>query len=140
MKKQRVKMGMQKLGKKEAFIEVYSDGSLGNMRGEKNQIGCVVSIRDGDGNTCPIMWNSKVAKRITRPTLDAETLAMGKELENGICIREILEDIYGERVEVVGYTDNKNQEEAVKSLKGVKNKNENRNSISERNAREWRSS
>ena len=52
------------------------------MRGEKTQIGYVVSIRDGD--TCPIMGKSKVGKRITRSTLDAETLAMEEGLENGI--------------------------------------------------------
>ena len=54
-------------------------------------------------------------------------------MENGIWIREIWEDKYGERVEVVDYTDSKNLEEEVKSMKGMENKN--RNSISEGNAR-----
>ena len=76
-----------------------------------------MNIRDGDGNTCPMMWKSKVAKRITR-----STLVMEEGLENGIWIREIWEEICGERVKVVGYSDSKNLEEAVKSLKGVENK------------------
>ena len=56
---------------------------------------CIVSIKDDEGNSCPVMWKSKVAKRITRSTLDAETLAMEEGLENGIWIGRIWEGIYG---------------------------------------------
>ena len=35
-------------------------------------------------------------------------------------------DIWRERVEVVGYTDSKNLEKEVKSMKGMENKNRNR--------------
>ena len=43
------------------------------------------------------MWKSKVAKIITRSTLDAETLAMEEGLENMIWIRRIWEEIYGKK-------------------------------------------
>ena len=81
------------------------------MRGEKTQIGYIVSIKDDEGNICPVMWKSKVAKRITRSTLDAETLAMEEGLENGIWIGRIWEEIYGKKVTVIGCTDSKNLEE-----------------------------
>ena len=92
------------------------------MRGEKTQIGYIVSVKDDEGNICPVMRKSKVGKRITRSTLDAETLAMEEGLENGIWIGRIWEKIYGKKVTVIGYTDGTNLEEAVKSLKGVENK------------------
>ena len=88
------------------------------MKGEKTQIGYIISLKDDEGNICPIMYKSKVAKRITRSTLDVETLAMEEGLENGIWIGRIWEEIYGKKLKVIGYTDNRNLEEAVKSLKG----------------------
>ena len=68
------------------------------------------------------MWKSKVAKRITRSTLDAETLVMEEGLQNGIWIERICEEIYGKKLKVIAYTDSKNLEETVKSLKGIENK------------------
>ena len=69
--------------------------SLGNMIGEKTQIGYTEGIKDDGGNICPIVWKSKVAKRINRSVLDAETLAMEEGLENGIWLGRIWEEIYG---------------------------------------------
>ena len=71
---------------------MFSDASLGNMRGEKTQIGYIVNLKDDEGNICPIIWKSKGAKRKTRTTLDAETLAMEEGLENGIWIGRIWEE------------------------------------------------
>ena len=56
-----------------------------------------MSIKNDERNKSPVMWKSKVAKRITRSTLDAETLAMEEGLENGIWIGRIWEEIYGKR-------------------------------------------
>ena len=112
------KVGIQGLNKGETIIKVFSDASLGHMKGEKTQIGYIISLKDDEGNICPIMYKSKVAKRITRSTLDVETLAMEEGLENGIWIGRIWEEIYGKKLKVIGYTDNRNLEEAVKSLKG----------------------
>ena len=81
-----------------------------------------MSIKDDEGNSCPGMWKSKVAKIISRLTLDAETLAMEEGVENGIWIGGIWEEIYGKKLKVIGYSDSKNLKEAVKSLKGVENK------------------
>ena len=120
--KQKVPIGMQELNKKDTVIEGFSDASLGNMRGEKTQIGYIVSIKDDEGNICPVMGKSKVVKRITRSTLDAETLAMEEGLENGIWIGRIREEIYGEKVKVIGYTDSKNEG-------GKKQEDKNRDSI-----------
>ena len=71
--KQKVQIRIQGLNKGDMVILVFSDASLGNMRGEKTQIGYIISLKDDEGNICPIMWKSKVAKRITRSTMDAET-------------------------------------------------------------------
>ena len=61
-------------------------------------------------------------KRITRSTLDAETLAMVEGLESGMWIGKIWGEFYGEEIPVVGYTDSMNLNEAVQSLKSVENK------------------
>ena len=61
--KQKVQIGIQRLNKRDTVIEVFSDASLGNIRGEKTQIGYY--IQDDEGNSCPVMWKSKVTKRIT---------------------------------------------------------------------------
>ena len=52
-----------------------------------------MSIKDDEGNLFPVMWKSKVAKRITRSTLDAEAKAIEQGLENGIWIGRIWEEI-----------------------------------------------
>ena len=67
------------------------------MRGEKTQIGYIVNLKNDEGNICLIMGKSKVAKRITKSTVDAETLATKEGTENGIWIGRIWEEIYGKR-------------------------------------------
>ena len=62
---------------------------LGNMKGEKTQIGYIVSIKDDEGNICLIIWKFKVVKRINRSTLDTGTLGMEEGLENGVWIGRI---------------------------------------------------
>ena len=99
--------GISELNKKDTVIEVFSDASLGNMRGEKNQIGYIVSMKDDEGNISPVIWKSKVAKRIIRSTLNAENLTMEEGLENGIWIERIWEKMYEKKVTVIGYTDSK---------------------------------
>ena len=42
----KVQTGIQGLNKGDTVIEIFIDASLGNMRGEKNQIGYIVSLRD----------------------------------------------------------------------------------------------
>ena len=89
LKRGSVAVELERLEGRDVFIEVYADASLGNMRGEKTQIAYVVRLRDRRGNTCTILWKSKVAKRITRSTLDAETLAMEEGMECGMWIGKI---------------------------------------------------
>ena len=91
--------------------------SLGNMKNEKTQIGYIVRLKDSKGNICALLWKSKVAKRISRSTLDAEALAMAEGLENGMWIQRIWEEIMGRKLELYGFMDSKNLEEAVKSFK-----------------------
>ena len=122
LKRGLVAVELERFEGREVHIEVYADASLGNMRGEKTQIGYMVRLRDGRGNTGPILWKSKVVKRITRSTLDVETLAMEEGLESGMWIGKIWGELYGEEITVVGYTDSMNLNEPVQSLKSVENK------------------
>ena len=62
LKRGSVAVELERLEGRGVYIEVYTNASLGNMRGEKMQIGYMVRLRDRRGNTCPILWKSKVEK------------------------------------------------------------------------------
>ena len=79
-------------------------------------------MKDEKGNICPLLWKSKIAKRVTRSTLDAETVALGEGLDNGIWLRRLWEEIEGTKLVVKGFTDSRNLVEAAKSVKNVGNK------------------
>ena len=53
-------------------IKVFADASFGNVEGVKTQIRFYVRLADGLGNRSPIIWKSKVARRVIGSTLAAE--------------------------------------------------------------------
>ena len=62
-------------------IDVFADASVGNVEDGKTQIGFYVRLRDGKGNTCPIILKSKVARRVIGSTLIAEVAGMIEAVE-----------------------------------------------------------
>src|SRR5215469_3056054 len=69
--------------KEEVEVEIYADASFGNVEGGKTQIGYYIELRDEEGNTCPILWKSRVAKRVVSSTLAAETFSGAEAVEWG---------------------------------------------------------
>src|SRR5678816_2349761 len=80
-KKEEIQMKIPKLRKGRMRLEVYSDASFGNVSEGRTQIGYCIRIRDSEGNICPLLWKSKVAKRVVSSTLSAETLSMVEAIE-----------------------------------------------------------
>ena len=105
-------------------MEIYADASFGNVEGGKTQIGFIILIKDEKENTCPIIWKSKVAKRVVSSTLAAETLSVNESLEWAEYINKIWREIHGNeaKMEVVIKTDCKSLKDNLDSKAGVKNR------------------
>jgi len=110
--------------KGEKVIEVYADASFGNVEGTKTQLGFVVCLTDERGGRVPIMWKSKVARRVVGSTLAAETLSIVEGVEWAEYVKKLWEEIHGEdeRLKIVVKTDCKSLQEAINSVNGVKNR------------------
>ena len=57
------------------------DASFGNVEGGRTQIGLYIRLRDGQGNQFPIVWKSKVARRVIGSTLAAEVTSVVEAVE-----------------------------------------------------------
>src|SRR5215469_12363830 len=128
MQKVRERGGKVHIGclKGEVEIEIYADASFGNVEGGKTQIGYYIGLKDKEGNTCPIVWKSRVVKRVVSSTLAAETFSVAEAVEWGEYIKHIWEELNnseGEKgVKIDIKTDCKSLEEALKSANGVKSR------------------
>ena len=80
-------MGWQKGGK--IGMEVFWDASFGNVDGGKSQVGFVIGLTDERGKRCPLIWKSKVARRVVRSTIEAEAVGLGEALEVALYLKEI---------------------------------------------------
>src|SRR5215469_14019295 len=112
--------------KGEVEIEIYADESFGNVEGGKTQIGYYIGLKDKDGNICPIVWKSRVAKRVVNSTLATETFSVAEAVEWGEYIKHLWEELnnkeWDKKVKIAIKTDCKSLEEALKSANGVKSR------------------
>lgn len=104
------------------FIEIFADASFNNLGDGNSQIGYIVAIADEYGNRCPILWKSRIAKRVSKSTLEAESLSLGEAAENGIYVRQLWKEILGESIPIKIRTDCKSLEKALYSKSNVSNK------------------
>src|ERR1700755_1450960 len=68
-KREEIQMKIPKLKGGRMRLEVYSDASFGNVSEGRTQIGYCVRMKDMIGNCYPLLWKSKVAKRMVSSTL-----------------------------------------------------------------------
>src|SRR5215469_6208977 len=112
--------------KEEVEIEIYADASFGNVEGGKTQIGYYIGLKDKEGNICPIVWKSRVAKRVVSSILAAETFSVAEAVEWGEYIKHLWEELNNKdcdkKVKIAIKTDRKSLEEALKSTNGVKSR------------------
>src|SRR5215469_1841251 len=92
----------------------------------EKQIGYYIGLRDEEGNTCPIVWKSRVAKRVVSSILAVETFSIAEAVEWGEYIKHIWEELNNTEcekgVKIANKTDCKSLEEALKSANGVKSR------------------
>ncbi|KAB7495084.1 hypothetical protein Anas_10552 [Armadillidium nasatum] len=125
-KREEIQMKIPKLKGGRMRLEVYSDASFGNVSEGRTQIGYCIRMKDMAGNCCPLLWKSKVAKRVVRSTLSAETLSMVEAIEWGEYIKYLWEELTNkntsDNIDIIAMTDCKSLRDSIKSTKGVKNR------------------
>ncbi|KAL7646082.1 UNVERIFIED_CONTAM: hypothetical protein RMT77_002983 [Armadillidium vulgare] len=125
-KRGEIQMKIPKLKGGKMRLEVYSDASFGNVSEGRTQIGYCVRMKDMAGNCCPLLWKSKVAKRVVSSTLSAETLSMVEAIELGEYIKYLWEELTNltipDNIDIIAMTDHKSLRDSIKSTKGVKNR------------------
>lgn len=116
-----VKLKIEKLGK-DVYLEIFADASFNNVGDGNSQIGYIISLKDREGKKCSIYWKSRVAKRVSKSTLEAEALGLGEAVDTGIYLRRLWKDVTGEHIPIKVRTDCKSLESALQSKSGVLNK------------------
>lgn len=109
--------------KGQIIVKVFADASFNGLGTGESQIGFIVILEDREGNKAPVIWKSKVANRVVRSPLEAEAMSMCDGLEMGLYIKKLWEEITKEKdAIVIGYSDSKSLEEAVKSNTNVQSR------------------
>ena len=80
-------------------------------------------MRDSRGNSHPIIWKSKVVRRVISSKLAAKAVSMVEAVEWAEYIKFLWEEIMGEEgiANIIIYTDSKTLEMALKTARSIKN-------------------
>ena len=111
---------------KEWKLVVYGDGAFANLPDKTSSSGGhILFIQDGDGNSCPVRWSVNKIQRGVRSSLASEALTLQESLEDGLYVRELLCELFGDDgrlVKINSVTDSKSLKNAVYSTSLVKDK------------------
>lgn len=103
-------------------IRVYADASWANNRDLSSQLGFMVFLVDGSGKCALINWQSKKSRRVTRSTMAAEIFALCNGFDSGFAFKDLVEEILGQDVPLVLFTDSKTAWDTVTSLNSTTEK------------------
>ena len=105
-------------------IEVFADASFGNVEGRKTQKGFYVGLADGLGNRSPVIWKSKVARRVIGSTLAAEIASVMEAIEWAKYVRYLWEEIVDDSrtCRIMVFTDCNSLGEVLKTVTNTKNR------------------
>jgi hypothetical protein len=108
-------------------VEVSTDASLSNLNEGVGSTGAkvILLVNEKKGSCAPLTWHSNKIARIVDSTLAAECVSLKEGLDEGIQIRQMIEEIYGLKdrtVPVKGIVDNKGTVDAVHSTSSVKDR------------------
>src|SRR5215469_4638518 len=108
---------------KRVTVEVYEDASFDNEEEEKTQIGYYIQLKGENGGVCPVLWKSKVAKRVVGFVLAAETFSAAEAMDWAEYVKHIWEEMNGKNTtSITLFTDSRSLEQALISVNGVKNR------------------
>ena len=108
-------------------VEVSTDASLCNLNDGVGSTGAkvVLLVNEKTGLCAPLAWHANKIARIVDSTLAAECVSLKEGLDEGIQIRQMIEEIYGlkdKTVAVKGIVDNKGTVDAIHSTSSVKDR------------------
>ena len=101
----------------------YADASWANLSDGGSQGAMLLTLEDGNGNICPLHWQTKKIRRIVKSTLAAETLALLDCAEEALHMANLIKDVLNvDKIDIVCKVDNKSLVEALYSNKQVEGK------------------
>ena len=108
-------------------VEVSTDASLCNLNDGVGSTGAkvVLLVNEKRGVCAPLVWHANKITRIVDSTLAAECVSLKEGLDEGVQIRQMIEEIYGlkdKTVPVKGIVDNKGTVDAIHSTSSVKDR------------------
>ena len=112
-----VSLKFKPLNANELSLHVYSDASFQNLPDGSSQGGFIIILTDGIV-LHPISWSSKPIRRISRSTLEAETLSQDT-IDSASFISQVFSFILDSGITVQCYTDSKQLYQAIMSSKPV---------------------
>ena len=113
---QKSKLTIKKIDLANVRISIFTDASFANLIGGASQLGFIIFINDDSGNSAPIAWSSKKARRVARSTLTAETLAAVEGVDSAVMYKKLLQTLLNiEDIPVTLFSDNKSLCDAIKT-------------------------
>ena len=108
-------------------VEVSTDASLCNLNDGVGSTGAkvVLLVNEKTGVCAPLAWHANKIARIVDSTLAAECVSLKEGLDEGVQIRQMIEEIYGlkdKTVPVKAIVDNKGTVDAIHSTSSVKDR------------------
>ncbi|XP_076049720.1 uncharacterized protein LOC143030456 [Oratosquilla oratoria] len=88
-----------------------------------SQGGFVIFLQDGNEKRCPIFWQTRKIRRVVKPTLSAEAMALLECAESSVYLARIPSNISGcPALKICCFVNNKSLVDALYSCRSVDNK------------------
>eukprot|EP00171_Calliarthron_tuberculosum_P005221 IDg5221t1 len=84
---------------------VYADASFNNAKGNRSQLGYIVTLADKTGNCSILHYSSYKSSRVTRSSMAGETLAFVDAFDQAYILRHDLDRILNQFIPVIMLTD-----------------------------------
>ena len=110
------------LDSKTAHVVVFTDASFYSMDEIRSQLGIVVLLRDGHGNSNLVHASSVRARRRARSVLSAEIFALMDGFDAGYVVRDLLSKLLGRKVDLHILTDSRSAFHILTTLITTKEK------------------
>ncbi|PXF45774.1 hypothetical protein BWQ96_04441 [Gracilariopsis chorda] len=82
---------------------LFTDASFGKSDGLASQLGVLVALRDGNGNTNILSYGSKKSERVTRSFMTAELLAVVHGYDQAYIAKYMLEEMLQRKIPIAAY-------------------------------------
>lgn len=103
----RIPLAIPKLDPNSLKIIGYSDASFANNHDLSTQLGYIILMVDGHGNSVPLVFKSYKSRRITRSAMAGEVIAFADMSDAAVTINKELSRILGKPIPLQLLTDSK---------------------------------